>query len=218
MIKADRVTKRYGDIQVLDNISLEIPGGAAFSLSGASGSGKTTLLRLIAGLEFPDSGTVSLLGKRVSAPETFIPPARRGVAIAFQRPALWPHLTIEQNVAFAISRRLDARQRTKELLAALGLEAAAKRKPLNLSGGEAQRVALARALAPRAKVLLLDEPFSNLDSVSRERAVALLKKERASVGWTLLLVSHDSGQAAEICDEAFILHEGRAISAGERQP
>lgn len=213
MIKADRITKRYGDIQVLDGISLEIPGGAAFSLSGASGSGKTTLLRLIAGLDVPDSGTISLSAKPVSSARDFVPPERRGVAIVFQRPALWPHLSVEENVAFAVSGRSEARRRTNELLAALGLESAAKRKPQNLSGGEAQRVALARALAPRSKVLLLDEPFSNLDQASRLAAIQLLKKERSEAGWTLLLVTHEPREAAPICEEALVLNGGRAFPA-----
>ncbi len=213
MIRAEALGKKFGGVRVLDGLTLEIPSGGAFALSGPSGSGKTTLLRLIAGLEVQDSGAISLFGKRVSGAGIFIEPERRDVAVSFQRPALWPHLTAEQNVAFAVPRRPEARRRANDLLAALGLAAASKRKPQSLSGGEAQRVALARALASRSKVLLLDEPFANLDPASRRSAAELLKRERAEAGWTLLLVTHDAGQVAGICDEAYILNDGRAFPA-----
>ncbi len=213
MILAEGLSKRF-DATVLEDLSLEVPRGWACALSGPSGSGKSTLLRLVAGLDAPDSGRIVIGGMEVSAPGKLVAPSLRGVAIAFQRPALWPHMTVLQNVAFAAADGKRAERRALELLGALGLESLAKRKPQNLSGGEAQRAALARALAPRREVLLLDEPFSNLDPASREKAVALLEKERAETGWTLLMATHDAAQVESICDRRYVLREGRASQEG----
>src|SRR5215831_9960150 len=168
LLRLERLTKRYApqDPPAVDNLTLALAKGEILSLLGPSGCGKTTTLRLIAGFERPDAGVVEIGSKIMTDATTFIPPERRGVGMVFQEYTLFPHLTAGENIAFGLRKlRSPSRaQRLAEMLEVVGLTPFAHRYPHELSGGQQQRVALARALAPRPSLLLLDEPFSNLDA------------------------------------------------------
>jgi len=201
------ISLSYGAVRALSSVDLEVPAGDRVALVGPSGSGKTTLLRVVAGLETPDSGSVVLAG-RTATPA--LPPGERGIAMVFQRPALWPHLSVRQNVSFGLSDRGEAsRRRVSDLLERLGLAALAARRPHQLSGGEAQRAAIARALAPASPILLLDEPFSDLDAALVGRVVAVVREETVQTGATVLLAAHDLGAAREVCGRVAALGAGR---------
>ena len=180
------VSKRYGESLALDHVSLDLPPGEVLCLLGPSGCGKTTLLRIAAGVERPTSGRVLLDGQEVAGPDRFVPPEKRGVGLMFQDFALFPHLTILQNVAFGLGwmNRAEANAEALAALARVGLAHYAQEYPHILSGGEQQRVALARAIAPRPSVLLMVEPFSGLDPRLREKireeTLAILHETRAS--------------------------------------
>jgi len=212
-IRIDHARKQYASQThpAVDDLSLEAAEGELLVLLGPSGCGKTTTLRLIAGFERPDQGTISIGAETVAGERAWIPPEKRGVGIVFQDYALFPHLTVAQNVAFGILRlgRRERLARVDEALAAVDLLPYARRYPHELSGGQQQRVALARALAPRPRVLLLDEPFSNLDP---ELRVALRDEVRALVrraGITTILVTHDQSEAFAVADRIALLHGGR---------
>lgn len=209
MIDVVRVNKRFGEAQALREVSLCVPGGGSLALAGPSGSGKTTLLRLLCGLEEPDSGQIALDGRVVSQPGRMIPPWQRGMGAVFQKPALWPHLTVRQNAAFGLAgwEKRRAAARLDELLQAVELTELAGRYPHQLSGGEAQRAALVRALAPRPPVLLLDEPFANLDLVLRRAMLAFVQQVQQAEGATLILVAHDEDSAG-ICAQTLRLEPG----------
>lgn len=194
-----------GGVPVLAGLELEAAPGERLAILGPTGCGKTTLLRAIAGLEIPDRGTIALEGRIQSGPGLHLPPAERGIAMAFQQPALWPHLTVEGNIAFAVAHlgRAEARARTAWALELLGLEALARRHPAQLSGGQARRAALARALAPRAPLLLLDEPLVNLDPASREACAQALRIAHQAAPCTLLLVTHDRAEAEALCSRVW---------------
>ena len=198
MIRLAGVHKYFGPVLALSGITFDVERQAAVSLTGPSGSGKTTLLRLIAGLEEPDAGEISLDGQSVSRPGTVTPPHTRSIGMVFQHPALWPHLTVARHITFGLARwerdQIKARLETMTRLVRLqGLEG---RYPHQLSGGEAQRVALARALAPRPRILLLDEPLSNLDPELHTDMLDLIQKVRSETGVTMIFVSHDPRTAA----------------------
>ena len=169
VISCAQLTKRFGDAVALDRFDLEVPRGTILGLLGPSGSGKTTALRLIAGFDSPDNGSVSISGRRVTGPGVWVPPEQRRVGMVFQDYALFPHLDVAANVGFGISDKGARPSRVSEILEMVGLGRLRHRMPHELSGGEQQRVALARALAPSPDVVLLDEPFSNLDAPQRER-------------------------------------------------
>jgi iron(III) transport system ATP-binding protein len=210
------VSKSFGPTQAVDEVTLTIEPGELVSVLGPSGCGKTTLLRLIAGFERPDAGTVSVDGEVLSGRGAFVAPERRRIGMVFQDYALFPHLTVEANIAFGLSRRQgDEREamarRTLELV---GLQHRAGRFPHELSGGERQRVALARALAPEPRVVLLDEPFSNLDASLRaglRREVELILRD---AGATALLVTHDQEEALSLADRLAVMREGRIVQSG----
>ncbi|MGA9750693.1 MAG: ATP-binding cassette domain-containing protein [Acidobacteriota bacterium] len=216
MIRALGLTKRFGAVTALDGLTFALEAGGTLLVTGPSGSGKTTLLRLVAGLESPSAGELHLNGSLASTPRRLLPPERRGVGMVFQRPALWGHMTLEANLLFGLHRweRREARRRAAELLEAVGLEELAGRRPHQVSGGEAQRAAFARALAPRPRLLLLDEPFSNLDGGWAERMTALLATEIAAGGATLMLVSHQRGPWERICAGRMALERGRLAQEG----
>jgi iron(III) transport system ATP-binding protein len=217
-LSAQNLTKRYrrGDEPAVHDVSFELPEGKLLSLVGESGSGKSTLLRLIAGLETPDAGSIQLDGETISAPAAVTPPERRGIGLVFQHHALFPHLTVERNIAFGL-RHLPRGERPgviAPLLELVGLAKLGQRYPHELSGGERQRIALARALAPNPRVLLLDEPFSSLDSrlrhAVRDETRAILRER----GATALFVTHDTGDALSIADRIVVLKSGRVQQVG----
>jgi len=202
MIRAEGLTKSYDGLRALEPVTFTLGAGEHLALCGPSGSGKSTLLRLVAGLEAPDGGRLLLKGALASGNGTLLPPHRRGLSFCFQRPALWPHLTVEEHLLFPLAgmSRLAAKDRAASLLEAFGLAPLARRRPERLSGGEARRVALARALAPRAALLLLDEPFAHLDAAWRERARDQVRTELSSGDATLVLAVHDFEDAGGLCE------------------
>ena len=201
----------YGAHPVVRDLSLSLPAGTIGVLLGASGCGKTTVLRCVAGFEAPQRGDIFLDGRPVTRPGLVVPPQRRRIGMVFQDHALFPHLTIAQNVAFGL-QGLDRRERARrvaEMLEVVGLSAWANAWPHQLSGGQQQRAALARALAPQPALLLLDEPFSSLDEALRARLaheVRALLRER---GMTALVVTHDQHEAFAMADAVGLMHEGR---------
>jgi iron(III) transport system ATP-binding protein len=211
------VSRRFGDGLALDHVSIDVASSEVLCLLGPSGCGKTTLLRIAAGVERPSSGHVLLDGQEVAGPNQFVPPEKRGVGLMFQDFALFPHLSILNNVAFGL-KSLTRREATTEALAALtrvGLAHYANEYPHILSGGEQQRVALARAIAPRPFVLLMDEPFSGLDPRLRERmreeTLAILRETRA----TCIVVTHDAEEAMRMGDRVALLRRGRVVQTGK---
>lgn len=192
------VVKRFGESVAVDHISLEVQDGEFFSLLGPSGCGKTTTLRMIGGFEEPTSGLIELQGEDV----TWLPPYKRNVNTVFQNYALFPHLTIFDNVAFGLRRRglreTEVKSRVIEMLELVELPGFERRKPTQISGGQAQRVALARALLRRPAVLLADEPTASLDDAASERVLALLHQAVCQAGATLVLASHDARAVAAI--------------------
>ena len=210
------LTQRYGSIAALTDVSFEVAAGEIIAVVGYSGSGKSTLLRLIAGLERPTTGTVTIGSRVVSGPSVFVPPEERGVGMMFQDYALFPHLSVLRNVTFGLRRRpaAEAKRIALRALERVGLGHRADAYPHALSGGEQQRVALARALVPEPAVLLMDEPFSNLDRRTRE----MVREETASVlresGATSILVTHDHDDAMRLADRIILMQSGRIVQAG----
>jgi sulfate/thiosulfate transport system ATP-binding protein len=213
-IAVRQVSKRFGDFVALDDVSLAIAGGSLTALLGPSGSGKSTLLRVIAGLEMPDAGEISILGNDV----TGIPPQRRGVGFVFQHYAAFKHMTVRDNVAFGLKIRKrpkpEIRERVGELLSLVQLDGLAERYPAQLSGGQRQRMALARALAVEPKVLLLDEPFGALDAQVRKELRGWLRRLHEDVHVTTVLVTHDQEEAMEVADRVAVMNEGRIEQTG----
>jgi spermidine/putrescine transport system ATP-binding protein len=214
VIELRGVSKRFGGVHAVRDVSLTIGEGEIMTLLGPSGSGKTTLLRMIAGFETPDEGTVRLDGKDV----TKAPPYRRDVRLVFQSYALFPHLTVEQNVEFGLKMmgagKAERAARVKEAIALVQIEGKEKRRPSELSGGQRQRVALARALVCRPKVLLLDEPLSALDARLRDAMQVELKKLQQKVGITFVFVTHDQQSAIVLSDRIAVVNEGRIEQEG----
>ncbi|MBB4665149.1 spermidine/putrescine transport system ATP-binding protein [Conexibacter arvalis] len=213
-IRLERVTKRFGDVLVIDDLDLEIERGAFYALLGPSGCGKTTTLRMIGGFELPTAGRVLLGGTEV----TNAPPHKRDVNTVFQSYALFPHLTIEKNVAFGLERKgvgkAETRRRVAEALETVQLPHLAKRKPAQLSGGQQQRVALARALVNRPRALLLDEPLGALDLRLRRQLQLELKRIQQEVGITFIHVTHDQEEAMSMADTIAVMNRGRIEQAG----
>jgi sulfate transport system ATP-binding protein len=210
-----RVTKRFGDYVALDNVSLAIASGSLTALLGPSGSGKSTLLRIVAGLEQPDEGGVSIHGDDA----TGVAPQERGVGFVFQHYAAFKHMSVRENVAFALKirkrPRAEIRERVNELLKLVQLEGFADRYPSQLSGGQRQRMALARALAAEPRVLLLDEPFGALDARVRKELRAWLRRLHAEVPVTTALVTHDEEEPMEVADRVAVMNEGRIEQTGK---
>ncbi|MFP2906924.1 ABC transporter ATP-binding protein [Pyxidicoccus sp. 3LFB2] len=211
-IALEALVKSYGTTPVVRGLSLDVREGELVSLLGPSGCGKTTTLRMLAGLEHPDSGVIRIGGETVAGPGVRIPPERRGLGMVFQSYAVWPHRSVEQNVAYPLTlRRLpkaDVASRVKEALRWVRLEALATRRPHELSGGQRQRVALARALVAGPRVLLLDEPLSNLDAALREELRAEIAALRARLGTTMVFVTHDQGEALALSDRIAVMNRG----------
>jgi sulfate transport system ATP-binding protein len=209
------VSKHFNGFTALDSVSLAIPGGSLTALLGPSGSGKSTLLRVIAGLEQPDEGIVSIDGDVVTA----LPPQKRGVGFVFQHYAAFKHMTVRDNVAFALTVRKrprgEIKTRVDELLELVQLRGLGERYPAQLSGGQRQRMALARALAVEPRVLLLDEPFGALDARVRKELRRWLRRLHDEVHVTTVLVTHDQEEAMDVADRVALLNEGRIEQIGK---
>src|SRR5918994_5537781 len=212
MIRLERVSRSFGAVRAVAAASLEVGRGEFVALLGPSGCGKTTLLRLIAGFEAPDDGTVRI-GEHVVAGGTWIPPERRHVGMVFQDYALFPHLSVARNVGYGLARR-ERDRRVREALELVGLAGHGERFPHELSGGQQQRVALARALAPEPSVVLLDEPWSNIDPVLRDSMRDELAAILRRVGVTVVLVTHDREEAFSLADRIALMRAGTIVQAG----
>jgi spermidine/putrescine transport system ATP-binding protein len=214
-VRLVEITKTFGDVVAVDRVNLEIRSGEFFSLLGPSGCGKTTTLRMIGGFEAPTSGTIELRGQDV----TWLPPYRRNVNTVFQNYALFPHLNVFENVAFGLRRKgvagPEIRRRVDEMLELVELPGLGRRKPSQLSGGQAQRVALARALINRPAVLLLDEPLGALDLKLRKQMQLELKRIQHEVGITFIYVTHDQEEAMTMSDRIAVMHRGRYEQLGD---
>ena len=217
------INKTFGTYTALENISLEVPNGSLTALLGPSGSGKTTLLRIVAGLEFADSGSgeIAFHGEDVSD----TPAGKRGVGFVFQHYALFRHMTLAENIAFGLSilpraqrpLKADLEDRVAELLKLVKLKGLGARRPHEISGGQRQRVALARALAIRPKVLLLDEPFGALDAQVRKELRRWLRQFHDEIGLTTLFVTHDQEEALELADQVVVMRNARIEQVGVPQ-
>jgi iron(III) transport system ATP-binding protein len=221
-IALEGLFKSYGAQPVVRGLTLEVRTGELVSLLGPSGCGKTTTLRMLAGLEHPDSGLIRIGGETVAGPGVRVPPEKRGLGMVFQSYAVWPHRSVEANVAYPLAlRRLpkaEISERVREALRWVRLEALATRMPHQLSGGQLQRVALARALVSGPRVLLLDEPLSNLDAALREELRAEIATLRVRLGTTMVFVTHDQAEALALSDRIAVMNRGviEQVDAPER--
>jgi len=206
------LNKSFGRHHVLKDVSLEIEEKEFVTLLGPSGCGKTTTLRLLAGFLVPDGGEIRVAGQLLSSPQATIPPERRRMGMVFQNYAIWPHMSVLDNVAFGLKLakigRADIRERVARVLAAVGLEGLEARHPAELSGGQQQRVALARSLVVEPSILLLDEPLSNLDAKLRERMRGELKSLQRRTGITFVYVTHDQAEAMALSDRIAVFQHG----------
>ena len=224
MVQIQGLEKFFGDererVHVLKGVSLDVPEGSLYTFLGPSGCGKTTTLRCIAGLERPEEGRVCIDDRTVFSSEerAYVPPNRRPIGMVFQSYAIWPHMTVFENVAYplAIRRRPKAeiQQRVREVLKVVGLQGLEDRPAPKLSGGQQQRVAFARALVNEPKVLLLDEPLSNLDAKLREQMRFEIKSLQRRVNITTIYVTHDQAEAMAISDQIAVMHAGRLVEVG----
>ncbi len=214
------LVKRFGSVVAVDHVDLEVRPGEFLTILGPSGCGKTTTLRCIAGLEEPDEGEIYIGDELVSAPAkgVHVPPERRGVGMVFQNYALWPHMTVYDNIAYPLKlRRLsrdEIRRRVRRVLELVRLEGMENRYPHQLSGGQQQRVALARALVMEPRVLLLDEPLSNLDARLREEMRFEIREIQRKLGITVVYVTHDQAEAMAMSDRIAVMNRGRIIQVG----
>jgi iron(III) transport system ATP-binding protein len=211
LLVIDHVSHAYGRHPVVVDLSLTLATGEIGCLLGASGCGKTTVLRLIAGFEIPSAGHIRLRDETVGSPGRNLPPEKRQIGMVFQDYALFPHLTIAGNIGFGLHNHspIRAHERVEELLSLVGLSGLGEKYPHELSGGQQQRVALARALAPAPHLLLLDEPFSNLDVELRERLSLEVRSILKQTGTAAMLVTHDQNEAFAVADVVGIMHAGR---------
>lgn len=220
-IELDKLTRKFGETRAVDDLTLRVPGGAFFAMVGPSGCGKTTLLRLIAGLDRPDSGLIRLGKSIVADGPRMVPPEDRNLGMVFQSYALWPHMTVGQNVAFGLAlhgmSRAAQRTRVTEVLALVGLSDFADRLPHRLSGGQRQRVALARSLALRPGLILLDEPLANLDAHLRQTMLAEFRRIHREAGTTFVFVTHDQNEAMALADLVAVMDGGRIEQAAPPQ-
>ncbi len=207
------LTKRFDDVVAVDNVDLAVETGESVVLLGPSGCGKTTTLRSVAGFIRPDGGEIHIDGKRVAAPGESLPPEKRGIGMVFQNYAVWPHKTVDANIAFGLRiqrlTRSVVRERTKKALELVQMEGLGGRYPAELSGGQQQRVALARALVVEPTLLLLDEPLSNLDATLREEMRFEIRDLQRRLGLTMLYVTHDQQEAMVVADRVVVMNLGK---------
>lgn len=218
ILQLDNVSKRFSAAPVVDEVSLKLRRGELLSLLGSSGCGKTTLLRLIAGFERPQSGTIELAGQEVAGANRWQPPEQRDIGMVFQDYALFPHLTVAENIGFGLKRShrkrsgypsQQAKKMVAEAIAQVGLSGLEKRYPHELSGGQQQRVALARALAPQPTLILLDEPLSNLDVQVRSHLRQEIRNILKTTETTAIFVTHDQEEALSISDRVAVMNQGK---------
>ena len=218
LVRLRGVERSFGATRAVAGADLEVGRGRVLALLGPSGCGKTTLLRVVAGFERPDAGTVEIAGAVVASPDVWLAPERRRVGMVFQDYALFPHLTVAENVGFGLPRRQrrssGRSSRVDDVLELVGLAELARRSPHQLSGGQQQRVALARALAPSPSVVLLDEPFSALDTGLRASLRHQVATALADAGATGVLVTHDQGEALAMADRVAVMRHGRIVQVG----
>lgn len=219
-VKFESVYKSYGDVKVIKDLSLNVEDGEFVSFLGPSGCGKTTSLRMVSGLETNTSGTIKIDDDIVSSPEQniFIPPEKRHLGMVFQSYAVWPHMNVYENVAYPLKvtgvSKGDQKSRVMEILKTVELDGYEKRMPNALSGGQQQRVALARGLVAQPRVLLLDEPLSNLDAKLREKMRHDIREIQQSFGITCIYVTHDQIEAFTMSDKIIIMKDGVIVQAG----
>ena len=217
LIRTRSVSKFYDEEQVLSDFNLDVWKGSITGILGSSGSGKTTALRLIAGFDRPDAGIIEMKNEVIVSDEVWLPPEKRNIGMVFQDYALFPHLTVEKNIAFGLGKNDLEKGRLKEVIDMCNLSGLINKFPQELSGGQQQRVALARALAPNPEVVLLDEPFTSLDAqmarVLRDEVVELLKNTET----TAIIVTHDQEEALSVCDVVSVLEKGKIIQSSTPQ-
>jgi iron(III) transport system ATP-binding protein len=227
ILSIEGLTKRYsrGAMPAVADVDLRVESGEVMAVVGESGCGKTTLLRLVAGLETPDEGVIRIRGATVAGPRSWVVPERRGIGMVFQDFALFPHMTVVGNIVYGLRAmaRAGRQERAEEMLELVGLTGYGDRFPHQLSGGQQQRVALARALAPQPSLLLLDEPFSNLDTTLKRSLRDELREILQGTGTTALLVVHDAEDVLLLADRAAVMRFGRVLQTGDpntlyRQP
>ncbi len=208
-LRCTGISKTFDDVFAVDSVDLHIQAGQFLTMLGPSGCGKTSTLRLIAGFERPDSGDIYINEQLVADKTTFLPPEKRRVGMVFQDYALFPHLNVADNIGFGLSGSpRDKSQRVKEMLALVGLDGIGKRMPYELSGGQQQRVALARALAPQPELILLDEPFSNLDTALRAQVRTEVRTILRQAGMSAIFVTHDQEEALSLSDLVAVMFDG----------
>ncbi|MBV1758610.1 MAG: ATP-binding cassette domain-containing protein [Dethiosulfatibacter sp.] len=210
LLKIIQLNKSYGNQKILDNISFEVMSGDSIALMGPSGSGKTTLFRLITGLEIPDSGEIYLEDKLVTSAKKSVPPFHRNLGVVFQNPALWPHMDVLSNIMFATQKNdiKDIHEFVDLVIDEMEIRPLLKAYPSRLSGGEARRVSIARALASRPKLMLMDEPLTNLDSVLKGKMLEMIKRVTREFETTLIYITHDETEANYISDKCYRLSNG----------
>jgi iron(III) transport system ATP-binding protein len=210
LLECQHITKFFGDVPAVDHLNLSVKTGQFTTLLGPSGCGKTTTLRLIAGFEMPDSGTITLNGPVVAGRGIAVPPEQRKIGMVFQEYALFPHLSVADNISFGLSGgKSDKQKRVETLLNFVGLSGIGRRMPYELSGGQQQRVALARALAPQPDILLLDEPFSNLDAALRAQVRSEVRAILKQTQITCIFVTHDQEEALSLSDRVAVMFDGK---------
>ncbi|MHC1549045.1 ABC transporter ATP-binding protein [Phyllobacterium sp. K27] len=216
VLQLDAVSRSFGAVDALKDISLSIRAGEIICLAGHSGCGKSSLLRIIAGVDRPDSGALFMQGEEVAGPQHFVEPEMRKIGFVFQDYALFPHLTAEQNILFGLKAlpKQQAHKRAQEVIEHVGIASLIKRYPHMLSGGEQQRVALARALAPSPDILLMDEPFSSLDSGLRQKVRNDTFRLLRELGTTVIMVTHDPEEALSTGDRIILMRQGRIVQSG----
>ena len=215
MITLENISKNYGKEVALKSITLELFDNEILAIVGPSGCGKTTLLRLVAGLEAPDTGSIQINGVDSSTPTKIKAPNQRNLSLIFQDLALWPHMTVTEHLSFALGgcdlSKEEVGARISEIIVAVALNGYANRYPNELSGGEQQRLAIARALAPKPKYLLMDEPFSNLDTIVKVELIKLIMKMKVSLSMGIIFVTHNIEEAFSLADRIAIMNGGTIV-------